>query len=214
MIPTEYIHAAGQAIAILVDAGFSTYGRYPQAPKSEKEIETYEKRIYEIAEAYAVSLLDSDKITPEIIKMTSYRYLQNKVTVWKDGAQIPVSKDLPTAPEFREACIQTWHQSYQRLVIGTTRNELGYDVDHTILVQRNLPKQELENAITAARRSLGLPVSQPSKPMLPGRLEEAQRLIARTFNEIPPNSISRYDGGPKANEISRHELSESEEGEA
>jgi hypothetical protein len=106
------------------------------------------------------------------------RYMRRQVWVWKGGEQSPASMDFPSAPEFREACLQTWHAEFQTLAIGYSQNELGYQIAHTIDIRRNIPEAEKERLIDHARKQLGLPTPEPARELTADELQHAKSLVA------------------------------------
>jgi len=154
-----------KAFAVLIDGGYKTYGDW-----SFEQMQTK-------AKLYALLMADEPKITKEIVQSTCMRYMRRQVWVWKGGEQSPASMDFPSAPEFREACLQTWHAEFQTLAIGYSQNELGYQIAHTIDIRRNIPEAEKERLIDHARKQLGLPTPEPSRELTADELQHAKSLV-------------------------------------
>ena len=155
-----------KAFAVLIDGGYKTYGDW-----SFEQMQTK-------AKLYALLMADDPKITREIVQSTCMRYMRRQVWVWKGGEQSPASMDFPSAPEFREACLQTWHAEFQTLAIGYSQNELGYQIAHTIDIRRNIPEAEKERLIDHARKQLGLPTPEPARELTADELQHAKSLVA------------------------------------
>ena len=153
-----------KSFAILIDGGYRTYGDW------SAELLQTKARLYAM-------LLDDPKITRDVVQATTMRYMRREVWVWKGCEQQQASLDFPSAPEFREACLQTHHAMYQTLAIGYSQNELGYQIAHTIDIRRNIPEAEKERLMNHARKQLGLPTPEPSRELTADELQYAKSLV-------------------------------------
>lgn len=161
-----------KSFAILIDGGYRTYGDW------SAELLQTKARLYAM-------LLDDPKITRDVVQATTMRYMRREVWVWKGCEQQWASLDFPSAPEFREACLQTHHAMYQTLAIGYSTNERGYQIMHTVEVRRNIPEQEKEQLIQRAREQLGLPTpDSEDRQLTADELAHAKMLIERTLGGL------------------------------
>ena len=84
------------SMCLMIDGGFNTYGGFTETQLENKAL------------VYSIVVSEDESIDEEIVVLTGMRYLRGEVTVYNDGAQIPASHDFPTAPEFYNACKQTY----------------------------------------------------------------------------------------------------------
>ena len=169
-----------KSFGLLLDAGFKTYGALSDEQLMSK------------AQLYAHLISQDPRITKEIIEAVTWSYVTGKATKLVKGEDVPAGIDFPTAPEYLEACIRSWHNLYYYSAIGYTLDRKGYEVAHVILLSRKAPEQEKERLIDQARKSLGLPVPEEGKPISSSRLAEAKALVERTFQQdirIAPEEI-------------------------
>lgn len=159
----------GKALS-LIAPGLQTFGRWPSPGRTKEEQEMVKNQMTTIAKVYAVACENDPKITPEVVEVTARRYLQGKVTIWKDGVHVPASTEFPTAPQFRDACIQTWHELYHIIAIGE-RIEDGAKVLITRVERREDPQPGVAaldapaspEAVAAIKERLAkLPAALPS----------------------------------------------------
>ncbi len=144
------------------NAGFKTYGQWT------------DKELLEKANVFSLVLADESKITTEIIQATALRYAKGEVTTWTKDGDKPVDNDFPTAAQFLNACVQTWHLLY-RLVADGERIEDGARILTTRVERRAaavseapvLEPRATPEQVAALRSHLGLGVQ--SLPDQPGR---------------------------------------------
>lgn len=160
-----------QSMTILIDCGFATYGGFT------------EEQLIAKSEIYAYLCAEHQEITPEILRETTLRYARGQVTRWKDGAHVPVPIVFPTAPEYVDACKQTYLEMYQMICVGEEINAEGYCITHCIRVKRGILPEELNQLIHRERIRRGLPVPEPHTPMTDAQRKRANALIQRTFGD-------------------------------
>ena len=131
--PLEY-HVL-QSMTILIDCGFNTFGGFT------------EDQLISKSQVYAFLCAEHQEITPEIIHETTMRYARGKVTRWKDGVHVPVPIVFPSAPEYVDACKQTYLEMYQMICVGEEINAEGYSITHCIRVKRGMLREELDQLI-------------------------------------------------------------------
>lgn len=151
----------GKALS-LIAPGMKTFGRFPSMGKTPEEQEQVKSTMQMVAMTYAVACANEPKITPEVVEATARRYLQGSVTIWENGAHVPACTEFPTAPQFKEACIQTWHKLYRVVAIGE-REEDGAKV----LVTKEVRRDERQPGVLA----LDPPASSEQLLALRDRLE-------------------------------------------
>ena len=106
MAEHQFVTTLIKAFAVLRNAGYKTFGQWSDAEALAK------------ARTFALVLAKDPKVTTEIIQATALRYANGEVTIWQSGAQVPASLEFPAAPQFRDACVQTWHELYRLVAIG------------------------------------------------------------------------------------------------
>lgn len=106
MAEHQFVTTLIKAFAVLRNAGYKTFGQWSDAEALAK------------ARTFALVLAKDPKVTTEIIQATALRYANGEVTIWQSGAHVPASLEFPAAPQFRDACIQTWHELYRLVAIG------------------------------------------------------------------------------------------------
>ena len=167
--PLEY-HVL-QSMTILIDCGFNTFGGFT------------EDQLISKSQVYAFLCAEHQEITPEIIHETTMRYARGKVTRWKDGVHVPVPIVFPSAPEYVDACKQTYLEMYQMICVGEEINAEGYSITHCIRVKRGMLSAELDQLVHRERIRRGLPVPEPHQPMTDAQRKRANALIQRTFGD-------------------------------
>ncbi len=160
------------AMCLMIDGGLNTYGGFTETQLENKAL------------VYSIVVSEDESIDEEIVVLTGMRYLRGEVTVYNDGAQIPASHDFPTAPEFYNACKQTYHALYRMIEVGETERD-GIVYSHTLKVRRDINKHQLDEMVTEERRRLGLPVAEPHKPLSHDQERKASEIIRRVFGDAP-----------------------------
>ena len=150
------INSIGKALTLVVSSGFATFGRWPSQGKTKFEQDAAKRQMRTIASAYALAMADEPRITREIVEMTGLRYIQGKVTVWEKGEQVQVREELPTAPQFRAACIQTWMTLYTTYPVGETVGALGYVTTHVVTLPKGKSSEEIQAIIENERKRIGV----------------------------------------------------------
>jgi hypothetical protein len=172
MQKNKYTKDCLYVICLLVDGGFNTYGGFTGEQLEAKAL------------IYSTILLEDADMDNEIIKLTGMRYLKGEVTVYRDGCHVPVSHDFPTAPEFYQACKQTYAALYRNIVIGETERD-GIPYAHTLKVRRDLDPNTLDMMVKNERRRLGLRIEEKSKPLSHDQERKASEIIRRVFGDAP-----------------------------
>lgn len=158
------------AICLMIDAGFNTFGGFTEAQILNKAL------------IFSLVLEEDERVDAEIIMNTSMRYLKGQVTRYEDGGQVPVGFNFPSAPEFYNACLQTYESMYRTISVGETQRN-GAIYCHTLRVRRDIKESQLEEMITNERRRLGLTVAEPHKPLSHDQERKASEIIRRVFGD-------------------------------
>ena len=159
-------------LCLLVDGGLNTYGAWSNELLLTK------------GKLYGFVIEEDARINQDVIQETVNNYLRGKITRYQDGAQVPVGSDFPTAAQFYDACLQTFHMMYRTVSVG--ESEIGGNlVLHTLTVRRNIDPVMLDMMITEERRRLGLPVAEPHKPLSHDQERKASEIIRRVFGDAP-----------------------------
>ena len=143
-----------KGLGILSTTGLPDFGRYPKG--SDAQLKT-------MAKTWALGLASDPKITPKLVEQTVLRYVSGTVTVWTPSGMVQPS-EFPSLNQFRDACLQTWHDLYIMLSIGESE-KCGCLVMHTIVIPRSLTEGQRQAEIIRARKSIGIPEPVPELPM-------------------------------------------------
>lgn len=166
------------AFGLMRDSGMKTFGQW-----SDSEIKGRVR-------VYAEVLREDAKITPEIVLATAKRYAEGRVTVWKDGAHIPASKEFPTAPEFRDACLQTWHGLYRIVAIGE-RDDDGAKILQTRVERRDDPQPGV--------KSLDAPATEETKALFKSKWDA----LATRGDSLPNEPRARTHNAQSGEELAK-----------
>ncbi len=193
----DLINSIGKALTLIVSSGFATFGRWPGQGKTKIEQEAAKRQMRTIASAYALSMADEPRITREIVEKTGLRYIQGKVTAWDKGEQIQVRQELPTAPQFREACIQTWMTLYATYPVGETVGALGYVTTHVVTLPKGKSAEEIQAIIENERRRIG--VSEAKSLPEPTKATPTLAMVERSLsiNSVKPIEQTEQDAAER-----------------
>ena len=181
----------GKALA-LIAPGMQTFGRWPSPGRTAEEQKQATATMRNIAMTYAVACANDPKITAEIIECTARRYLQGEVTIWENGVHVPATAEFPTAPQFRNACIQTWHHLYRIVAIGE-KIEDGAKVLVTRVERRDDPQPGVAalEAPATPEQVAAIKTRLERLPSMPSLSEAVTRREPRVVNQEAEAELAR-----------------------